>query len=99
MELSPDMAASLREIDRVMQIECVPDDLKAKGWEYRDMPGRVTPEGWDKLFGIIGAGEYQILVMSEGANAGGRWKRGQFCISPKGLQNMRDYSEAQTAAR
>lgn len=99
MELPPEIATSLRDLERVMQVECVPDDLKAKGWEYRDMPGRVTPEGWDKLFGIIGDGQYQILIMSEGTNADGPWKRGQFCVSPKGLQNMRDYSEAQMAAR
>ena len=65
----------------------LPKELADKGWVYRDMPGRVTPEAWDLFLSILGEGNYQILVMSEGDG----WRRGQFFISPQALENLKAY--------
>lgn len=66
------------------------ETLRADGWEYRDIPGRLTPEMWDLLLSRIGEGNYRILAMSMGTNAKGEdWVRGQLFISPAGFEQMR----------
>ncbi len=58
--------------------------LRADGWVYRDIPGRLSHEMWDHLIGIIGVGNFEILAMSIGDD----WKRGQLMISPDGMKNL-----------
>lgn len=67
----------------------MPPELKARGWEYRDVPGLCTPEAWDSLLALIGHGEYQIVAVTSGVNKNGPFKRGQLFISPKGFENMK----------
>ena len=62
----------------------------ADGWVYRDMSGRMSYEMWDLFTGLLGEGNYVILIMSQGHD----WKRGQFLISPDGMQNLSDYLAA-----
>ena len=66
----------------------------ADGWVYRDMPGRVSFEYWDKFLDLLGEGNYVILIRSEGRD----WKRGQFLISPDGMENLAVYSARQKAS-
>ena len=64
--------------------------LRADGWVYRDIPGRLSHEIWDYLIGVIGAGNFEILAMSSGAD----WKRGQLMISPDGMKNLATVRES-----
>jgi hypothetical protein len=70
----------------------VPDDLRAKGWRYQDFNTRFTPQAWSYLLRLMGEGEYQVIVMSQGKSNSGPWVRGQFFISPQGYLNMQDKS-------
>lgn len=65
--------------------------LRADGWVYRDIPGRLSHEMWDHLLDIIGAENFQILGMSVGND----WKRGQLMISPDGMKNLTASREGQ----
>lgn len=60
------------------------ETLKADGWVYRDIPGRLSNEIWDHLLDVIGAENFRILGMSVGND----WKRGQLMISPNGMKNL-----------
>jgi hypothetical protein len=60
---------------------------RADGWEYCDLP-RMTPEYFDQFIGIAGK---ENLVWLTLANYGAT-KRGQVLISPKGRQNLYEYS-------
>lgn len=60
----------------------------ADGWVYRDIP-KMAPEWWDKLFEIIGEGNYVGLAVSDY----GKSKRGQFLISPTGIANIAAYAK------
>lgn len=78
-------------LDEVLQ-GSVPDDLKAKGWRYRDFNTKFTSDAWDFLLRLIGDGEYKIIAMSSGGKTIGKddWIRGQFWISPQGYTNMQN---------
>jgi hypothetical protein len=91
-----DFAELNRMLEEAMQA-IVPDDLKAKGWIYRDMPGRATHEAWDLLLDLMGDGEYQVIAMSTGTDGQGTpYKRGQFFISPQGIKNLGDRERLET---
>lgn len=60
----------------------------ADGWVYKDIPGKLSYEVWDKLLDIFGEDNYAILIMSCGKD----WKRGQFLVSPEGMENIRKYT-------
>ena len=67
---------------------------RADGWSYRDAPTWFTPEMWDYFLSIIGEGNYVVLAMSERtAGDGTKSKRGQFIISPQGMENMRSHGK------
>ncbi len=53
------------------------------------MPQRICYEYWDKFLALLGAGNYRVLGMSVGPD----WKRGQFLISPAGMDNLRNRSK------
>lgn len=69
----------------------LPPDLVEKGWKYQDFPTRFSPRAWGHLLALIGEGEYQLLITSQGTYKNGEpWIRGQFFISPQGYLNMHD---------
>ncbi len=72
------------------------ETLIADGWQYRDMPSRVTPEVWAEWLAIMGEGNYRILIMTSFEDATGRTTavRGQFFISPTGMENMQRYLDS-----
>lgn len=73
-------------------------DHRARGWQYRDIPGKLSPEAWDELICAIGLGEFELLAFSSGTFKDGTpWKRGQLIISPKGFENMAAYVKAKRA--
>lgn len=82
------------ELNRLMheaEQSMVPADLKAKGWVYKDLPGRLTHDAWDLFIDLMGDGEYQVVIMSSGTDRHGTpYKRGQFFISPEGIRNLAD---------
>lgn len=86
------MTPELYEMLSKAEQEMVPPELRAAGWIYRDMPGRCSPEMWEILLSIFGDGNYKIVVMSEGSNEHGAWKRGQFFLAPAAIENMKTYS-------
>lgn len=63
-------------------------------WVYRDLPGRLSFEMWNRLLGIMGHGNYMVLAMSQGPD----WRRGQFLVSPDGMANLKAYSEERARA-
>lgn len=80
----------MKMVDELEQ-EMVPQQFRDRGWKYKDLPSRLTPEAWTLFTRWIGEGEFHILCMSEGRDEnGGAWKRGQFIISPAGFENLRD---------
>jgi hypothetical protein len=69
----------------------VPADLRAQGWRYIDPPTRFSIEMWDYFLSLLGEGEYKILVMTHGKTKDGfEYKRGQFIVSPKAQENMKN---------
>lgn len=65
----------------------------ADGWVYRDPNTRFTPEMWELFKNTLGkeGEDYIILAMSEiiDNKDNSRWFRGQFLISPNGLENAK----------
>lgn len=83
--------AAINKMFREAEQALVPADLKAKGWIYRDMPGTASPEAWQMLLDIMGENEYQVLISTRGVNKHGeKYVRGQFLLSPKAIENLKD---------
>ncbi len=70
---------------------CFFETLMADGWVYRDLPGRLSYEYWDLFLKTLGEGNYRIMALTTSPD----WKRGQFLISPKGMENLAAYSAKQ----
>lgn len=66
---------------------------RADGWQYVDLPSRLSLEMRDYFLKILGEGEYVILVASSGHD----WWRGQLLISPVGQSNLKAHIEAHKA--
>lgn len=69
---------------------------RADGWQYVDLPRRLTFAFKDEFFAIIGEGNYVILIESFSREAD--WWRGQVLISPEGQQRMKIHSETEVSA-
>ena len=75
------------------------DDIATRvggpGWVYRDVP-LTTKLNWERLLGIIGEGNYKIIIMSVDRKT--KDTRGQLVISPTGIEMLqafyRTYSNA-----
>lgn len=63
---------------------------RADGWVYRDVPIRLSYKMWYRLLEILGEGNYFLLAKSESKNDD--WIRGQFLISPQGIESLIEYS-------
>ena len=89
--MTPEQAKELNDkLETAMQ-SMVPKELKDKGWRYIDPPTKFSYEMWDYFLALIGEGEYQLLISSQGIAADGfKWKRGQFFVSPQGMLNLAD---------
>ena len=75
------------ELMSMAEQEIVPPELRAQGWVYRDIPKTFSYEMWDLFLDIMGAVNYQIVCASSCSG----WKRGQFLLSPKALENLQKY--------
>lgn len=60
---------------------------RADGWAYRDLPGWITINNWEKFTAILGAENYVVLAMS----LKGDRVHAQLLISPEGMANARAY--------
>ena len=56
-------------------------------WVYRDVP-LMSYEMWDSMLDILGDGNFAIIAATTRPDA----KRGQFVISPKGMENLKNFS-------
>lgn len=65
--------------------------FRADGWQYIDLPSRLTFAFKDEFFAVIGEGNYFILA--ESFNRVEDWWRGQILISPEGQERMKNFSE------
>lgn len=70
----------------------IPEPYKSQGYVYRDIPGKLSPEMWDKLLAIFGEGNYVLLASSESKDPANPWKRGQFFLSPQALENLKAHT-------
>lgn len=67
------------------------DALAAAGWRYIDPATRFSHEMWDVFCEMIGADNYRILAMTIGTTRDGfAYKRGQFMVSPDGMQRLHE---------
>jgi len=66
---------------------------RADGWQYVDLPTRLSHEMKDVFFGVIGEGNYAILACTELPGPDGYW-RGQLLISPEGQERMLTHSKS-----
>jgi hypothetical protein len=90
--LTPEKArAMIADIDR--ELTNLPKPHPYEDWHYRDIP-LCSEEVWQLLLGAIGAGEYVMLISTKHTQGDQvRW-RGQFWISPKGLENLAAWAKA-----
>lgn len=65
------------------------ETYRADGWQYIDMPARLSFGMKDKLFGIIGEGNVVTLAETIGPDF---W-RGQILVSPDGQARLLAYAE------
>lgn len=86
----PDPKALLAALDALQPP--IPEPYKSQGWVYRDLPGKLSPEMWDHFLEILGPDNYTILAMSESKDPENPWKRGQFFISPQGMENLKAHT-------
>lgn len=63
---------------------------RADGWQYVDLPARLSLEMKDHLFEVIGVGNYVVLALTTGPDF---W-RGQILISPAGQDRMKAHAFA-----
>lgn len=83
-------AEAVRKLFEEAEQSLVPPELREKGWRYIDPPTRFSLEMWDYFISLLGDGEYQIIAMTHGRDKEGfEYKRGQFFVSPKALENMK----------
>ena len=68
------------------------ETLIADGWVYRDMP-RMTQEAFDKFLDILGKENARFLTFARYNN--GESVRGQFLMSPAGMERLKAYSANQ----
>lgn len=83
MELDSELLQKMHEDEQSI----VPDNLRSKGWVYRDIPGRMSHEMWDLFLSILGEGNYEVVAMTTAQD----YKRGQFFLSPQALENLKEY--------
>ena len=71
--------------------------FKTTGWSYRDI-NWMPVSYFDELFEILGHDNYKIIISSVRDDwEGGPFRRGQFLISPQGMQNVKNkYLEERT---
>lgn len=69
---------------------------RADGWQYVDLPTRLSHEMKDVFFGVIGDGNYVILAETIVDGLKGYW-RGQLLISPEGQARMLAHSKTEAA--
>lgn len=62
---------------------------RADGWQYVDLPTRLSHEMKGHFFDVIGDGNSVILAETVHRD----WWRGQILISPEGQENMRRHTE------
>ncbi len=93
--MSEELAATHRNANGNLDI----DGLIARGWAYRDLPGKLSLEMWDLFIGILGDAPHYILIGSEGSDRDGfQWRRGQFLLSPEAMANIVAYNKARRDA-
>lgn len=72
-----------------------PPELAAIGWTYMDPPtSGLSPEHWQEFLSILGEGEFRIIASSQRTDKAGHvLVRGQFWVSPKAMQNLKDWKD------
>lgn len=63
-------------------------------WTYRDTNGWMTGERWDLFRQILGEEDHVLLISTRRVRDGEVSYRGQFWISPRGMENLRLYNES-----
>jgi hypothetical protein len=68
------------------------EEVSAMGWKYIDPPTWFSPDMWGHFLRVLGDGEYKILVMTKCPRRG---VRGQFFISPKAFESLKNHALSQ----
>lgn len=76
--------ALMAALDRMMP----PMPEGYEDWEYRDTQSWLREDFWGQFLTLLGDGNYKVLAMSSRVMDGGRYNRGQFWISPRGMANL-----------
>ena len=61
-------------------------------WVYRDVPW-LREDFWSDFMNLLGVDNYLLIAGSRRTLDDGRYFRGQFFISPQGMENLRVRNE------
>ena len=76
--------------------EAMNEAFETTGWFYRDINWTTLPY-FDQMLEMFGVDNYKIIISSVRDDwEGGPFRRGQFLISPQGMQNVNKYLEERT---
>lgn len=95
MQISDETKQTLREAHediRKATEEHFRESMNAPGYTYRDIPWLRYDLFQELVNNIIGLNEIKIIAMTEKSFPDGVFRRGQFMISPKGMENIRNYN-------
>lgn len=75
--------------------EAMNEAFKVSGWHYRDIRWTKT-DILKNILSLIGEDNYKIIISSECNNWDNiPFSRGQFLISPQGLENIKDWKSSE----
>ncbi len=72
-------------------MQSMPRPAGKEDWQYRDMP-KVRKDFFDKFLGIVGDCNIAWITRAVYRYDDGEYHRGQFWISPDGIENLKKYS-------
>ncbi|MEX0598431.1 MAG: hypothetical protein WD512_18230 [Candidatus Paceibacterota bacterium] len=87
-----DMRRMMEKTHEEMVKALTPPDLQNEGWVYKDIPW-TTIDNFNLLVTIIGEDNLVLIASSVKQSNDGDIIRGQFWISPQGIENCAEYRE------
>lgn len=89
LEKFAEILATLPPLHAMTAAKLYQDNPELYDWEYKSVPW-CTVAAWEELLGIIGKGNFKLVAGSQRKTNGVEARRGQFIISPVGMENLRE---------
>ena len=72
--------------------EAMNEAFKVTGWHYRDINWMKVSD-FDQMLEIFGVDNYKVITSTVRDDwEGGPFRRGQYLISPQGMENLKDWN-------